>query len=1091
MLNITTEQLGHYRVVVGTHEVPAHRWKHRHVRLLWQMLCLADGHRVSRDEACEALWPQSAVQASSNRLYHTLHGLRNVLGEAAGTDGKELVQLQAGTLCLGAGLVIDTDVQRFEAMVEQARRLGDGEPAAQWLQQARQIHRGALALPPGAGAWFEPRAKALQRSLVWLLECLAQMHQQAARLDEAVRVNQELLQAEPINEAAHRRLIALHAAQGRADLAAQQYAACSRHLRRELGIDPSEATQAQMRAATEHAKSVPPGAPSEGHVRAVTPFVAPRREVPLLGREVELAELAACLQSASGPQLITITAAGGVGKTRLAAALAETVQGRYGDGVCFVPLGDLPRGSRLSERVAQALGLPSSARPVEEALLQALATKHLLLVLDRFEHLVEAVPQVAKWLQGSVRLHIVITSQRALKLRSERLFELQPLSMRAPQAAVELFVRTAARAGIELDLPRHEASVWRVCQQLGGNALAIELAAAQLVNVPLHALEGALQQPLHVLTGPAPDDEPQHAGLQAALDWSVSLLEPDAARLLRLCAVFAADFSGDDAQAVLGALMGGATVQPLLRSLVERHLLTAGQEHEESGQRRFGMPDAVRDVARQQVRSDAHWPGVRQAHAAHFAAVVEAFFEQVSKGQAGPLRGAYQAASPDIACALDWLRNTPDAEAALRTAWHAAVVQLTLGAVREGIESLQWAVHAEVRDRAAMDQAAWCHYVLARALTWGGDYGAALRPLRKARRLAKGSADGALHDRISRFLSALWIGQLRIDEALRLIEGSIRRLTREQRIDSLASAYVVLGSCFDVRGHYESAAAATERALECAQQAQNPHSAALALLSLANLDMTRGELDLAEESLRDTEPLCQVVGSPLLLMYLGLAQLALAFERCRFDECAAHVAHVQAVCRDHLAERNVVVELWREFLMLETGDADGVRLVLEVTDQQLPFDADHSLTYVWARAYRIQEQARRHQWSAAAASLAALQQLVQRAGSPLWASWLAESAAHAAHRVGRGALATDLLVAARRLQADIGVRPTPRQVRRWQALERMVGDASPTLPPHGDDEAVRLARQLEGLLVNLLPRASAVVLEPVWQRMEQALRAAA
>ena len=379
---IASSLLGEFSVSVNGAPVEAERWKLKHPRLLWLMLCLSPGHRVSRDEAAEALWPQASVQASSNRLYHTLHTLRGIFSNVGLADARQLVQLQAGTLWLDAGVPLDLDVQRFALAMAAARACSDSEAALAHLECAHEIHRGALALPAAAGEWFAPHDQALRRDRLWLLEQLARRYEAADRSDDAMRVGQALVQAEPSNEAAHRRLMALHHAQGRHDLVAQQYTACSRSLRRHLGIEPSAATQALMqRSVVKAAREVP--APSQ---RAR--YEAPLRSSPLLGRETDLTVLQRWLLD-DGARLITLTAAGGVGKTRLSAALAERVQEHFSDGVHFVALGTQSQPSRLAERICQSLSIATTGQPAEQVLPAALATRHLLLVLDCFEHLVD------------------------------------------------------------------------------------------------------------------------------------------------------------------------------------------------------------------------------------------------------------------------------------------------------------------------------------------------------------------------------------------------------------------------------------------------------------------------------------------------------------------------------------------------------------------------------------------------------------------------------------------------------------------------------------------------------------------------------
>ncbi len=1076
---IVTTLLGEFAVSVSGVAIDPSRWKLKHPRLLWQMLCLAPGHRVSRDEAADALWPHAGVQASSNRLHHTLHTLRRLFNEAGLADARRLVQLQAGTLWLDPDVALDLDVQRFAQAVAAARVCNGRVDALVHLEHARAVHCGAFVLPAASGEWFVPHRQALLRDQVWVLEQLAQRYQVAGRLDDAVQAGQVLVQAEPGNEAAHRRLIELYQAQGRPELAAQQYTACSRHLRRALGAEPSVATrqlvermaeQASRRrlqeaqAATAHAT---PGA------AAARRFTAPPRATPLLGRAAELAELQHELLQDKGSRLITMVAAGGIGKTRLAAALAERVQDHFADGVRFIALGDVQQPSRLAERICQALALSSAVRSADQVLAEGLAERHMLLVLDRFEHLVEAAPQLAQWLQAAPRLRILVTSQCALKSRAERVYELQALGVRCEPAAVELFVRTAAHAGVPVDQPLHERLIRSVCERLGGNALAIELAAAQLRSVALAALPQALQEPLQLHVEQSSDDEPQHASLQATIGWSVSLLAAGEARLLATLSVFAGDFSADDVQAVMGSFFDKITLKGILRTLFDRHLLAPAIEPGEPAEpaaRRFTMPDMIHHFAHRQARANAGWRQWCSAHAQHFIAVTRQAFEAVQTGQTGQARPIFRAAAADIEQALQWMREHAGAEAYLGLCWQHAALRLTLGQVREAIDGLEEAVRMPAQSRGERDQSAWCHYALSRAQAWDGNYAAAMRPLGQAHRLVKGSADDVLQERIARHQASLWISQLRIEEALKLLDRLIQTSQRVKRMDWLASHYLMLAACFEARCQLERAAAAAERSIDCANQAQHPHSTMLALLSLANVDTARGELSLAEESLRESRWLSDVAYSPVLIIHLRLGLGVLAFERCRFADGGEHFEQASSACQAHLAGRSVIASLWQAFVLMETGSETGrvgdVSLLLRLTEQDLPFDTDFALTYVRARTYRLKLQAQRGDWRGAQATCVGLQALARRAHNALWASWLAEAAAVAAQHAGQPQLAARLLAKSKRLQADRGIVPTPRQIASWARVDALLHEP-PTIPCVED--VMPLVQYLAALLPELDP----------------------
>jgi DNA-binding SARP family transcriptional activator/predicted ATPase len=1053
--------LGEFGVSVAGVVVDPSRWKLKHPRLLWQMLCLAPGHRVSRDEAAEALWPQATVQASSNRLHHTLHALRGILGEAGVADVHRLVSLQAGTLQLNAGASLDVDVQRFAQAVAAARACNGGDAAAAHLEEAHRIHRGELALPAGAGEWFTPYREALLRARVGVLETLAQRYRAAGRIDDAVQTLQCLVRAEPSAERAHRYLIELYAAQQRPDLAVQQYAVCRRCLQRRLGTEPSAATQQLVqRIAADPPCETPIAAAGIPPQRA--PYVAPLHASPLLGREADLAELQRWLLS-GGARLITITAAGGMGKTRLAAALAERVQQHFRDGVHFVALGTLAQPLQLAERICQSLQLKTAGQPAERVLPAAVACRRMLLVLDGFEQLIDAAPQLSRWLKAAPQLHIVVTSQSALKSRVERVYRLPTLLATAPPAAVELFELTARRVGVTLQMPADEAVIRRVCERLGGNALAIELAAAQLVRVGLGDLPDALARaPLMVLAGVAPNGEPRHTSLEVAIAWSCSLLTADEATVLKMASVFIGDFSADDAQAALSDLFDAAATQALLRALTGRHLLVLRTDPAPCSTRRFAMLDAVRAFAHRGASADPRWPRVRQLHAEHFRQAAERAYAAHHKGlfyEAGPI---YRTAAAEIGQSLQWLREHAAAEDYLRSCWHVAALQFGEGAVREAIQSLAHAVRVPARTRGEMDASAWCHYALARLHDVESNFRASMHAAKAARLLARGSASDALIDRIGYHLATLSLSQLQIDKALRFVTRSIARLELPRHRDLLATHHLLRAACLELRGQHARSHAAAEMALDGAYQARQAQYTVVILQVMAKIDRLGGRLGLAEASLHECAALiatgcCGIVHNGQLV-----EQGALAFERGRLAEAQALFERARANAQSLQLSRVILCDLWLAFVSMEMGREFDVMLLLSVSDRSFPLKADQANEYVLIRTYRLRLQSERGQWPAVQATLTRLQQLQRRCGNPLWASWIAESAALLAHHLGRAEQAQALLVLSRRLQSGSGIQATPRQLASWARLQARLRQAPPCL-------AARAPQAVAAALDRLLP----------------------
>jgi predicted ATPase/DNA-binding SARP family transcriptional activator len=1063
LARVSTSLFAEFVVAVDGVAVAPERWRLKHVRALWQMLCLAPGHRLSRDETTEALWPQAGAQASSNRLHHTLHALRGIFGDAGLVDVRERIVLQAGTLWLDSHMGHDIDVVQFRRAVQAVRHCSSDEHMIAALQAAAAWCRGPLVLPAAAGDWFAPHGQALLRDHVWVLEQLAQRHRVANRLDDAVQALEDLVRVEPSNEAAHRGLIELYDSQGRADLAAQQYAACSRYLRRDSGALPSAVTQRQIADISLRARQRLPSI----NVAAVLPdpplrqrFVAPKRATPLLGRDGELDLLRQWLCDDQSSRLVTLVAAGGIGKTRLATAFAEEVQDHFADGVCFVAMGTAQRPSRLAERCCQALGLPLQERPAEELLMTALADKHLLLVLDRFEHLQDAAPQLAMWLQAAPRLRMLVTSQCPLKLRAERVHALQPLLGCRVQAALELFVMTARHAGVELDANQSESTIRGVCECLGGNTLAIELAAAQLRSVPLDDLASALRQPLGVLAGVAPDDDPQHASLQATIGWSVSLLPPPAARLLAMSSVFAGDFSADDARVVLGPFFDAAALQPLLRNLLDRHLLFRRGDGEDGEAGPFALADAVREHARQMACTVPQWAQVQSAHVQHCAALAKSLFDGTGNGSQDRARSFFLAAAADIEQALQHAHRDGPLETYLRMCWQSASLQMDYGLIQRAIECLKEAVAVPVREREECDCSAWCRYMLACALGQSGVHRAAIRPLREAQRLARGSADQALHLKLAYGLAYVWSVQLLPDKSLRAIDDLIRTSERVGHTVGFSGYYMLMAACREMQGRFALAVDAAQHALEWAHRNQRPRDSLIALILLAEIETMRGELGLAEQCLQEAQLLSDAAYAALRRFDLDLTLGILAFERCQFVVAEQHFEQGLAISQTSFGNRGVAARVWHDSVLIETGRETEAQYLLSLGEAELPFESDYIVACLRARGYRLQLQALHNDWPAVIVSVQQLKEFAQRTGNVLWASWLAESAALAAHCLGQRVLALRLLEQSKALHSRSGALATPRQRASWARVQARLRDTSHETAAPQAAELARLLTQL-------------------------------
>jgi predicted ATPase/class 3 adenylate cyclase/DNA-binding CsgD family transcriptional regulator len=359
----------------------------------------------------------------------------------------------------------------------------------------------------------------------------------------------------------------------------------------------------------------------------------------LIGREQEVVAVCTLLHR-EDVRLLTLTGMGGIGKTRLGLAVATELLESFADGVCFVPLASISDPALVVPTIARLLGLEQTHTGAGAALLDMeylkafLQEKHFLLVLDNFEQVVRAAPDLTELLVTCLRLSILVTSRAALHLLGEHEFPVPPLAfpkrMQSPTsedlvqyAAVTLFLQRVLAVKPDFALTKANIhAIATICKHLDGLPLAIELAAARSKILPPQALLQRLTHRLAVLTGGTQDAPARQQTLRNTIAWSYNLLDAAEQWLFRRLSVFVGGCTLEAIEAICSAFAdGGRPVLDGVASLIDKSLLQ--QSEQEGAEPRLVMLETIREYGLECLASSGELEQTRLAHAEYYLHLAE------------------------------------------------------------------------------------------------------------------------------------------------------------------------------------------------------------------------------------------------------------------------------------------------------------------------------------------------------------------------------------------------------------------------------------------------------------------------------------
>jgi len=647
-------------------------------------------------------------------------------------------------------------------------------------------------------------------------------------------------------------------------------------------------------------------APRAGHPAEREPTASAAHGLPaelssFLGRQEELAQLTRRLATT---RLLTLTGPGGVGKTRLALALAAAEAAAQPDGVVFVDLAQLRDPSVVPATIARSLKVGESGqRSAHELLLEYLRERQLLLLLDNFEHLLGATSLVAELLHSCAHVAVLVTSRTALRIRGEERFVVAPLAAPTPEVvaadqdllawpAVRLFVERARTHAAEFALSAtNAAAVAGICRRLDGLPLAIELAAARVPLLPPAALLRRLDRSLPVLTGGAIDLPERQQTLRATLTWSYNLLDAADQRLFRRLAVFAGSWTLEAAEAVCATIdLEANEVLDRLQALVDhslvRRLDQAGDEA------RFNMLETIREYAVEQLEASAEADTVRDQHLNWCLAFAESAESELRGPRQQHVLARLELEHDNLRSALSWslVRRPTDTGS--------AGVALRLG----GALARFWSVRGFI-----VEGCAW----LERAIVAADGRSPAL----------PSAGPGAAHARVLLGLGWLYAARGDFDRALAQDQASLALYRQLGDRRGIAGPLLAMAHLADYQGEFSQVRALLLESIEHAAAVGDDNQVGEALCWLARNLYQGGELSAARAALDESATLLRGTGDLARLAGTLYIQGVIEAEQGEHRAARVALARSSALYRqagDRVGETKAMG--WLGYACLHAGD---------------------------------------------------------------------------------------------------------------------------------------------------------------------------
>jgi predicted ATPase/DNA-binding SARP family transcriptional activator len=818
-------------------------------RALLVYLAVEADHPHRRDTLAGLLWPDQPQKKARQNLRQTLSYLRQALGEDS-SCGIPFLLIKRETIQFNPDCSYQIDVSRFTALAEECNQHRHRcpemcLPCLHRLAEMIELYQGEfleqffLNDSEVFEEWATLKREWLHREAVEALLHLSDHCERCGDYKKARQYAQRQVSLEPWREKAHRQLMRLLALDGQRSAALAQYETCCRALAEELGVEPTEETQAlyeTIRAEKQGSRGIEKTVPSHNLPISSTTFV---------GRAKELGEITEILANPDC-RLLTLFGPGGIGKTRLALRTAADHLGVFEDGIAFAPLAPIDSAEHFIPAVASGLGISlQGEQEPKELLLNYLRQKELLLVLDNVEHILGCTDLISTMLQRSPGLVLLVTSRERLNLQEEWVYKVEGLSYPRNGAAedvegysaIRLFQQSARRARQDFVLAEPVIPyVVRICQLVEGMPLAIELAAAETAVCSLRDIAQDIEHNLDVLSTVTRNIPERHRSVRATFEHSWNLLAEQEQQVFAKLSVFQGGFERQAAQQVAEAS------QVILTTLIHKSLLRC----DATG--RYQIHQLLRQFAAEKLaKLFPHTDTIFHRHAAYYAA----FLQQREDALKG---GRQREALEEIAAEIDNVRH----------AWQWAVSQVkngpnetwALAVLEQAAESL--CLFYTTRDRYQEGKEAFSQAVSA----LDSDLASGQRELLLGRLLA-------YQGKCCEFTE-------RSDKAPPLFERSLEIFQRLGARREAALSLHGLGYMAHIRGEYEQAERCFQDSMAIYSKMEDAWGIANVLNNLCLVERRRGAFlqakQHAQEALAIRREIGDKVGAASALSGLGLVQ---------------------------------------------------------------------------------------------------------------------------------------------------------------------------------------------------------------------------